>query len=126
MPRRRDASCVDSHSMSEEAMGTTVARAQSSCSLMGLRGPGGTMEIERHRGLPGGRAVLGGVLMAAAAVGVYLAYDQASARPTEPVVVAAHALRVGEVLAADDLETIEADLPGGAGDATFATVEAVT
>lgn len=84
------------------------------------------MEIERHRGLPGGRAVLGGVLMAAAAVGVYLAYDQASARPTDSVVVASHAIRVGEVLTPDDLDTIEADLPGGAADATFATVEALT
>jgi Flp pilus assembly protein CpaB len=83
------------------------------------------MEIERHRGLPGGRAVLGGVLMAAAAVGVYLAYDQASARPTEPVVVAAHAIRVGDVLEPDDLRTIDADLPGGAGDATFGSVDAL-
>ena len=32
------------------------------------------MEIQRHRGLPGGRAVIGGVLMAVAAIGVYLAY----------------------------------------------------
>lgn len=83
------------------------------------------MEIERHRGLPGGRAVLGGVLMAAAAVGVYLAYDQASAHPTESVVVATHAIRVGEVLAPDDLDTIQADLPAGAADATFASVDAV-
>jgi len=81
------------------------------------------MEIERHRGLPGGRAVLGGVLMAAAAVGVYLAYDQASARATEAVVVAAHAIRVGEVLDPEDLRTIEAELSGRAADATFATVE---
>jgi hypothetical protein len=55
--------------------------------------------------------VIGGLLMALAAIGVYLAYDRASARPTEPVVVAARDLRVGQVLDVDDLRTIDADLP---------------
>jgi Flp pilus assembly protein CpaB len=87
--------------------------------------PGVPVEIQRHRGLPGGRAVVGGVLMALAAVGVYLAYDQASANPTDPVVVAARDLRVGEVLEADDLRTIDADLPEPAVAGTFASVEAL-
>ena len=39
------------------------------------------MEISRHRGLPGGRAVLGGVLMAVAVVGVFVAYEQAGRAP---------------------------------------------
>lgn len=86
---------------------------------------GGTMEIERHRGLPGGRAVLGGVLMAVAAIGVFLAYAQAGRRPTEPAVVAAHAIRVGEVLEPDDLRTIEADLPATAAEGTFTAIEAL-
>lgn len=83
------------------------------------------MEIQRHRGLPGSRAVVGGVLMALAAVGVYLAYDQASARPTDPVVVAAHDLRVGDVLEIEDLHTIDADLPSAAARATFASPDAL-
>ncbi len=46
------------------------------------------MEISRHRGLPGGRAVLGGVLMAVAVVGVFLAYEQAGQAPDDAIVVA--------------------------------------
>lgn len=83
------------------------------------------MEIERHRGLPGGRAVLGGVLMAVAAVGVFVAYERASQWPTDPVAVAAHALRVGEVLEPDDLRMVEADLPAGAAGRAFASAESL-
>ena len=71
------------------------------------------MEISRHRGLPGGRAVLGGVLMAVAAVGVFVAYDQASRPARDPIVVAARAIRAGEVLEASDLRAEEGELPDG-------------
>jgi len=81
------------------------------------------MEIERHRGLPGGRAVLGGVLMAVAAVGVFVAYDQAGQRPTAPVVVADHAIDVGAVIERDDLRVIEADLPAEAVGGVFADID---
>lgn len=84
------------------------------------------MEIVQHRGLPGGRAVLGGVLMAVAAVGVFVAYHRASQRPTDPVAVAAHALRVGEVLEPDDLRMAEVDLPDTAADGAFPSVESLT
>jgi len=84
------------------------------------------MEIERHRGLPGGRAVLGGLLVALAAIGVFVAYDQAGKRPTEPVVVAAQAIRVGEVLDAGDLRQVEVDLPDDAAAGTFEAVAALT
>jgi Flp pilus assembly protein CpaB len=83
------------------------------------------LEIERHRGLPGGRAVVGGVLMALAAIGVYLAYDQASARPTDPVVVAARDLPVGQVLEADDLRTIDVDLPEPVAGGTFESIDSL-
>ena len=91
-----------------------------SCFFEGL---GGTMEIERHRGLPGGRAVLGGVLWRLAAVGVFVAYDQAGADPTDPIVVAAGAIRVGEVLEPGDLRTVDADLPASAAAGTFDAVD---
>mgnify|MGYP001477074027 CR=1 FL=1 len=68
------------------------------------------MEIERRRGLPGGRAVLGGVLMAIAAVGVFTAYSGAGEGPGERVVVARSALRVGQTIGADDLALAEVDL----------------
>ena len=79
------------------------------------------MEITRRRALPGGRAVLGGVLMAVAVVGVFVAYDRAGRPPDDSIVVAAHAIRLGEVLDATDLRTVHGELPGGA--AAFAEVD---
>ncbi|MFL6204711.1 MAG: SAF domain-containing protein [Acidimicrobiales bacterium] len=79
------------------------------------------MEITRRRALPGGRAVLGGVLMAVAAVGVFLAYEQAGREPTDSIVVAARPIRLGEVIEASDLRTVHGQLPGGA--PGFARVE---
>lgn len=68
--------------------------------------------IERRARLPGGRAVVGGLLMAIAAIGVFVAYTDATAGPRDEVVVAAGELRIGETLAADDLRVVSADLPG--------------
>jgi hypothetical protein len=81
------------------------------------------MEISRHRGLPGGRAVLGGVLMAVAAVGVFVAYDQAGRPPSDPIVVTTRAIRAGEVLEPSDLRAEEGELPNGA--LGFASVDAL-
>jgi Flp pilus assembly protein CpaB len=69
--------------------------------------------------------VLGGVLMAVAAVGVFAAYVQAGQRPADPVVVADRNLRVGEVVTAGDLRIVDADLPEGTRRATFSSVDAL-
>ncbi len=69
--------------------------------------------------------MLGGVLMAVAAVGVFVAYDQASQRPTDAVMVAARTIRVGDVLEADDLRAVEVDLPDAADGSTFTHAEAL-
>jgi Flp pilus assembly protein CpaB len=71
--------------------------------------------IERRSTLPGGRAALGGLLMAIAAVGVFLAYTDATRGPTGHVIVADRELRAGETIAADDLRRVTAQLPGDAG-----------
>jgi Flp pilus assembly protein CpaB len=81
------------------------------------------MEITRHRALPGGRAVLGGVLMAVAVVGVFVAYEQAGNEPSDAIVVAARPIRLGEVLEASDLRTVHGELPGGA--PGFAQIESL-
>lgn len=81
------------------------------------------MEISRHRGLPGGRAVVGGVLMAVAAVGVFVAYDRASRPDEDPIVVATRSIRAGEVLDAADLKTQEGELPDGA--SAFSSVDSL-
>ena len=70
--------------------------------------------IRRRRGLPGTRAVVGGLLMALATIGVFVAYADATRGPSDPVVVARHPIRVGDVLEAADLRLVTADLPAGA------------
>jgi Flp pilus assembly protein CpaB len=80
--------------------------------------------IRRRSGVPGTRAVVGGLLMAMAAIGVFLAYEDASGGPSDPVVVARHAIRVGELIDADDLRIVTAELPVGA-DLAFAEIAAV-
>ncbi|MSO87888.1 MAG: hypothetical protein EXQ71_10275 [Acidimicrobiia bacterium] len=82
-------------------------------------------QIDRRRRLPGGRAVVGGLLMAVAALGVFVAYSHASARPTEPVVVASTQLLVGETITAEDVHLVEADLPAEVATSTFGTAEDV-
>ncbi len=70
--------------------------------------------IRRRPGLPGSRAVVGGLLMAVAALGVYAAYTGATEGPSDPVVIARRAIRIGEVIEADDLRVADATLPAGA------------
>jgi Flp pilus assembly protein CpaB len=63
--------------------------------------------------------------MALAAVGVYLAYDRAGARPTDPVVIADRDIRPGQVLETGDLRTIDADLPDPVADGVFRSIDAL-
>lgn len=66
--------------------------------------------VERRIGLPSGRAVIGGLLMAVAAVGTFLAYTDATADDSVEVLIAARPLRVGETLTATDLEKVDVEL----------------
>jgi Flp pilus assembly protein CpaB len=81
--------------------------------------------IERRRGLPGGRAAVGGLLMAIAAVGVFLAYTEASTDPSDPIVVTARSIRVGQVIGADDLRVVAGELPRAARAGTFESSDAL-
>jgi pilus assembly protein CpaB len=69
--------------------------------------------VERRVGLPSGRAVVGGLLMALAAVGTFLAYADATADDTIEVLVAARDLTPGETIRASDVELVPVELPGG-------------
>jgi Flp pilus assembly protein CpaB len=71
----------------------------------------GGRQVRRRRGLPGGRAVVGGFLCAVAAVGVFAAYTRATAPPAVRYVVAATDVEPGRVLAASDLTLQAIDLP---------------
>lgn len=81
--------------------------------------------IDARPGLPGGRAVLGGLLIATAAIGVFLAYADASSSPSHAFVVAHRDLDAGEVISAADLRLVRGELPDPARAGTFATVDQV-
>lgn len=68
--------------------------------------------VERRVGLPSGRAVVGGLLMALAAVGTFLAYADATADETIEVLVAARDLAPGQTIRADDVALVPVELPG--------------
>lgn len=69
--------------------------------------------VERRVGLPSGRAVVGGLLMALAAVGTFLAYADATADDTIDVLVAARDLTPGQTIQAGDVELVPVELPSG-------------
>jgi Flp pilus assembly protein CpaB len=67
---------------------------------------------------------VGGLLITLAAVGVFMAYAGATGDPSDPVVIARRAIRVGEVIDAADLRVVTADLPVDA-TGSFVDVDAV-
>src|SRR4051794_21908661 len=67
--------------------------------------------IAPRRGLPSGRAVVGGFLVALAAVGIFAAYSGAQRRSRTFYVVAAHDVAPGTRLSAADLSLTAIDLP---------------
>ena len=68
-------------------------------------------QVARRRGLPGTRAVVGGFLVAAAAVGTFAAYTSASTGPGHAFVVVTRDVSTGERLSARDLSLAPGDLP---------------
>lgn len=74
--------------------------------------PGRARQLARRHHLPGGRAVVGGFLVALAAVGTFAAYLRATTDQSISYVVARHALRVGQLLEPSDLSTEPMRLPG--------------
>jgi Flp pilus assembly protein CpaB len=75
--------------------------------------------LTRRRALPGSRAVVGGLLVTTAAVGLFAAYDAASAGPTASYVVATHEIQPGEPIGPDDLELVAIDLPAAQRSVSF-------
>lgn len=79
--------------------------------------------VTRRRGLPGGRAVVGAFLVAAAAVGTFGAYLSATAEPTTRYVVAARDLAIGEELTGDAVRFVAVDLPAEQADRAVSVAE---
>lgn len=74
-------------------------------------GPDTARLIARRRALPSGRAVAGGLLVALAALGAYLAATRDGGGPSTRYVVAREAVVPGQQLSAVDVELVAIDLP---------------
>jgi Flp pilus assembly protein CpaB len=83
-----------------------------------VTGPRPRRTIERAPRLPGGRAILGGVLVAAAALGTFVA-ARSSGTPDRTYAVAARAIPPGETLTADHVRLEPIDLPSGVAASAF-------
>ncbi len=94
----------------------TATRARRDASLDGSSANGdgtGGLTVHRRRALPGSRAVVGGVLVAAAGVGLFGAATTAGRQPGRPYVVAQRALTAGTRLEPGDLALARIELPPG-------------
>lgn len=67
--------------------------------------------VVRRRTLPGGRAVVGALLITLAVIGVFAAWLSATATPTTTYAVLGADLAPGDVVTADDLRLVALDLP---------------
>ncbi len=82
--------------------------------MVDLTGAGPTRTVVRRTPLPSGRAVVGGFLVALAAVVTFWAYTQSTAAPRQLYVVAAHDLVPGQRIGPGDLHAVALDLPNAA------------
>lgn len=87
---------------------------------------GASRRITPRRGLPGGRAVVGGLLVAVAAVGIFAAVSGAGQGPDTSYVVAARDIEPGSTLTTADLELSAIDLPADQRDHAFTEVGDLT
>lgn len=81
--------------------------------------------IRPRRGLPGGRAVVGGLLVAVAAVGTFAAVSGAGRGPSTRYYVAARDISAGTTLTADDLEAVAIEVPSRMRNRVFSDPDAL-
>jgi Flp pilus assembly protein CpaB len=72
-----------------------------------------TRTVGRRRTLPGSRAVVGGLLVTASAVGLFAAWSSSSSGPSDAYVVVTHDIAPGQRFQPGDLELVRIDLPSG-------------
>lgn len=75
--------------------------------------------IAQRTGLPGGRAIAGGLLVAVAGVCTFAAWQRASGAVDRSYAVAARPIHPGESLTADDIRFEPIELPAGLSAAAF-------
>lgn len=84
----------------------------------------GRRRVERRVGLPNRRALLGGLLMAVAALGAYWLATSGTADRGADVIVADRNLRAGDIVTAEDVRLVSVDIDGEVG-GLFGSVAAV-
>jgi Flp pilus assembly protein CpaB len=89
----------------------------------GHGGGGVPRTVARRRSLPGGRAVLGGLLVAASATGVFAAWSASAHGPTATYVVVTNDVAPGERIERGDLELVTVDLPSAQRRVAFTDVD---
>ncbi|MFP3902041.1 MAG: SAF domain-containing protein [Acidimicrobiia bacterium] len=76
-------------------------------------------QVARPAGVPGGRAIVGGLLVALAGVATFVAWQRSTGTPGTSYAVAARAIGPGERLTVDDVRLEPIDLPDGVAAAAF-------
>jgi Flp pilus assembly protein CpaB len=77
--------------------------------------------LGRRTSLPGGRAVVGGLLVTLAAVGTFFAYALVTAAPKQTYLVARRDVAGGQRLSAGDVVAVAADVPPDIADRLFSS-----
>jgi len=96
---------------------------QSAAGLRHSRSNGEQRRLGRRIPLPGGRAIVGGFLVTAAAVGTFAAYTSATSGPTRAVLVARAPVRLGQRLQATDVRLVLVDVPDEVRERSFESVD---
>jgi len=82
-------------------------------------GPVARRPIERRTGLPGARAIVGGLLITVAGVCTFVAWQQATGAPDRSFAVAARQIDPGEPLTVADVRLVAIELPTAVAGAAF-------
>jgi len=88
-------------------------------------GHGAPRTVSRRRSLPGGRAVVGGFLVAASAVGVFAAWQASTTGPSAAYVVVVDDVAPGDTIDAADLDVVAVDLPASQRRVSFTDPDAL-
>ena len=86
-------------------------------------GHGGARSVRRRRSLPGGRAVIGGFLVAASAAGVFASWQASNGSPSTRFVVVRDDIAPGDTIGAGDLTLVAIDLPDAQRRVAFTDVD---
>jgi Flp pilus assembly protein CpaB len=96
-----------------------ITRSSNGGAATEVRDPVRRRLVARPPGLPGSRAIVGGLLIALAGVGTFVGWQQAAGSPEHAYAVADRALRPGDPITADAVRFVAIDLPAGVAASAF-------